>query len=153
VNPAERLALSELVHRYAAGVDDRDFSTVVDLFTDDATLTTPDPPRTLEPALLHRGRADIGQAVGSVASTERTVHAIIGETYTAATEPTRASGRITCAAHHFTRADDQITDVAWYLRYDDEYVRTEAGWRFFSRALTIDAIETWPVRRLRPPGS
>ena len=58
------------------------------------------------------------------------MHAIVGETYTAATEPTRASGRIACIAHHFTRDDEQVTDVAWYLRYDDEYVRTDAGWRF-----------------------
>ena len=152
MNPADRFALSDLVHRYAAGVDDRDFSAVVDLFVEDATLTVPDPPRTLEPAVVHKGRTEIGHAVGSVAGTERSVHAIVGETYTAATESTGASGRIVCIANHFIRDDEQVTNVAWYLRYDDEYLRTEAGWRFFSRALTIDAIETRPVRRLRPPG-
>ena len=31
-------------------------------------------------------------------------------------------------------------------------MRTDAGWRFVRRTLTIDAIETRPVRRLRPHG-
>lgn len=164
MNAADRLALSDLVHRYAAGVDDRRFAEVVDLFADDATLAAPDPPRTLEPPVVHHGRAEIEQAVGSVARTERTVHAIVGEIYTAAGQPTLARGRIACIAHHFTSDDQQVTDVdeplarratdvAWYLRYDDEYVRTDAGWRFRSRTLTIDAIEARPVRRLRPRGT
>ena len=36
-----------------------------------------------------------------------------------------------------------------YRVYDDEYMRTRAGWRIHGRALTINAIETRPVRRLR----
>jgi hypothetical protein len=36
------------------------------------------------------------------------------------------------------------------LRYDDEYQRIDAEWRISSRALTIDAIETRPVRQVRP---
>ncbi|OOK76924.1 hypothetical protein BZL29_3716 [Mycobacterium kansasii] len=38
----------------------------------------------------------------------------------------------------------------WHLRYDDEYRLTESVWRIGSRALTINAIETRPVRRLLP---
>jgi 3-phenylpropionate/cinnamic acid dioxygenase small subunit len=152
VNSDDRLALSDLVHRYAAGVDDRRFAEVVELFAGDATLTVPDPPRTLEPDVVRHGRSEIEEAVTGIARTERTVHAIVGETYTAATQTGRARGRIAGVAHHFTRDDEHVTDVAWYLRYDDEYVRTDAGWRFLSRTLTIDAIETRPVRRLRARG-
>src|SRR5512135_3554569 len=100
MNPADRLALSDLVHRYAAGVDDRRFAEVVDLFAEDATLTVPDPPRTLQPAVAHRGPAEIGQAVASVANTERKVHAIVSEIYTAATQSAQACGRVACIAHH-----------------------------------------------------
>jgi hypothetical protein len=39
--------------------------------------------------------------------------------------------------------------VVWHLRYDDDYLRTRAGWRIHGRALTINAIATHPVRRLR----
>ncbi|EUA09889.1 snoaL-like domain protein [Mycobacterium kansasii 732] len=42
--PADRLALSDLVHRYAAHVDDSEFDAAADLFTAAAELTTPDPP-------------------------------------------------------------------------------------------------------------
>ena len=75
-------------------------------------------------------------------------HFIVGEVYTAAT-PDAAAGRIACVAHHWTGTDEKITDVVWHLRYADDYQRTDAGWRFTHRVLTIDAIETRPVRRLR----
>ena len=42
---ADRLALADLVHLYAAAVDDRRFEDVVELFTDTAELRLPDPPR------------------------------------------------------------------------------------------------------------
>lgn len=44
------------------------------------------------------------------------------------------------------RAD---THVVWYLRYDDDYVRTGCDWLIERRALTIGAIETRLTRRLR----
>jgi hypothetical protein len=60
-----------------------------------------------------------------------------------------AQGRISGTAHHWTRRHDTVTDLVWYLRYDDEYRRAESGWLLARRALTIDAIETRPARRLR----
>ena len=150
MDPVDRLALSDLVHRYAAGIDERQFDDVVELFTTDATLSLPDPPRSLEPTAVHGGHSEIRTAVRAVAAAARTQHAIVGEVYTP--EPGGAYGRISCIANHFSRDDDEVTNVAWYLRYDDEYVRTDAGWRFRRRTLTIDAIETRPVRRLRPQG-
>jgi hypothetical protein len=65
-------------------------------------------------------------------------------------EAGHALGRISCEAHHWTVSEDRVTDLVWHLRYDDEYRHTPAGWRFHGRALTINAIETRPVRRLRP---
>jgi 3-phenylpropionate/cinnamic acid dioxygenase small subunit len=151
IDAVDRVAVSDLVHRYAAGADDRRFDEVAALFADDATLRLPDPPHTLEPTAVHRGRSEIETAVGAVAAVERTQHAIVGEVYTA--EPHGARGRVSCIAHHWSRRDDVVTDVVWHLRYDDEYVRTAAGWRFRSRALTIDAIESRPARRLRSEGT
>ncbi|WP_272930264.1 hypothetical protein [Mycobacterium intracellulare] len=40
--------------------------------------------------------------------------------------------------------------MVWHLRYDDAYELTAAGWRIARRALTINALETRPVRRLLP---
>lgn len=148
--PADRLALGDLVHRYAAHVDDSEFDAAADLFTAAAELTTPDPPATLTPVHSHRGRMAIATAIAAVAQTMRTEHAIVGEVYDHAPGPGVARGRITCIAHHWSRRGDDLVDVVWHLRYDDEYRLTESVWRIGSRALTINAIETRPVRRLLP---
>jgi 3-phenylpropionate/cinnamic acid dioxygenase small subunit len=150
LSASDRAALSDLVHRYAADVDDRQFDSVTGLFTSTAELRLPDPPATLEPRHSHRGEQAIAAAVAAVAAVARTEHAIVGEVYTAATRPGSARGRIACIAHHWDQRADEVVDVVWHLRYDDEYELTDAGWRISRRALTINAIETRPVRRLLP---
>jgi hypothetical protein len=149
LNAFDRLALSDLVHLYASAVDDRRFDDVVELFTDTAELRLPDPPRSLDPVRRHHGLDGVRAAMAAVAAVARTEHAIVGEVYAAADDRNYALGRITCIAHHWSVADGTITDLVWHLRYDDEYMRTGAGWRIHGRALTINAIETRPVRRLR----
>ncbi|BCO35992.1 nuclear transport factor 2 family protein [Mycobacterium heckeshornense] len=150
VCPADRMALSDLVHRYASGIDDRQFDTVAELFTQDAEMTVPDPPAKLEPVLRHAGPAAIGAAITAVATTVRTEHAIVGEVYDPGPDPDAARGRITCVAHHWDQRGGELIDVVWHLRYDDDYRRTDAGWRICRRVLTINAIETRVLRRLRP---
>ena len=151
---ADRLALADLVHLYASAVDDRRFDDVIELFTHTAELRLPDPPRSLEPVRPHHGRDGVRAAMAALADPSkvtRTEHAIVGEVYAGGDRADYALGRITCIAHHWTIADNQITDLVWHLRYDDEYMRTPKGWRIHGRALTINAIETRPVRRLRAP--
>jgi hypothetical protein len=149
LNAYDRLALADLVHLYASAVDDRRFDDVVELFTETAELRLPDPPRSLEPVRHLQGRGGVRQAMAALAAVTRTEHAIVGEVYAPGDDSDYALGRITCIAHHWTADADQITDLVWHLRYDDEYLRTRAGWRIHGRALTINAIETRPVRRLR----
>jgi hypothetical protein len=149
LNVVDRAALSDLVHVYAAAVDDRRFDDVIELFTGTAELRLPDPPRSLEPVLHRRGHEGVRAAMAALAAVTRTEHAIVGEVYAAGTEANYALGRITCIAHHWTLVDEKATDLVWHLRYDDEYLRTKSGWRIHGRALTINAIETRPVRRLR----
>jgi hypothetical protein len=149
LSATDRVALSDLVHRYAAGVDDRQFNSVAELFTARAELIVPEPPTALTPIHSHRGEVAIAAAVAAVAQTLRTEHAIVGEVYDQSPRPGIASGRIACTAHHWNQRADEIVDVVWHLRYDDEYELTDAGWRISRRALTINAIETRPVRLLR----
>ncbi len=82
----DRAALSDLVHRYAANVDDRQFDSVAELFTATAELTVPEPPAALRPVHSHRGQAAIAAAVAAVAQTVRTQHAIVGEVYSELSE-------------------------------------------------------------------
>jgi 3-phenylpropionate/cinnamic acid dioxygenase small subunit len=149
----DRASLSDLVHRYAAGVDDRQFDSVAELFTTNAELTVPEPPATLEPIHSHQGQQAIAAAVAGVAAVARTEHAIIGEVYDEVALRGSARGRIACIAHHWNQRPDEVVDVVWHLRYDDEYELTDAGWRISRRALTINAIETRPVRRFLPHDS
>jgi SnoaL-like domain len=149
LNAYDRLALTDLVHLYASAVDDRRFDDVVELFTETAELRLPDPPRSLEPVRRHQGRGGVRGAMAAVAAVTRTEHAIVGEVYAPGDDSDYALGRITCIAHHWSGTGDQINDLVWHLRYDDEYLRTRAGWRIHGRALTINAIETRPIRRLR----
>ncbi|MDT5349558.1 MAG: hypothetical protein QOH91_2845 [Mycobacterium sp.] len=154
LSAADRASLRDLVHRYAAGVDDREFSSVANLFTVTAELLVPEPSASLQPIHAHRGQQAITAAVAAVAQTVRTEHAIVGEVYEAygGGPPPRATarGRIACIAHHWNERGDELVDVVWHLRYDDEYEATDAGWRISRRALTINAIETRPVRRVLP---
>ncbi|BBZ44170.1 nuclear transport factor 2 family protein [Mycobacterium parmense] len=153
LSPADRSALSDLVHRYAAYVDDRRFDCAAELFTEEAELRVPDPPAALEPAVSHRGRQAIAAAVGAVAQLIRTEHAMVGEIFDGGSHPGSARGRVACIAHHWNRRSGEggeIVDVVWHLRYDDDYESMDAGWRISRRALTINAIETRPVRRLLP---
>ena len=151
LSTSDRLAIADLVHLYASAVDDRRFDDVAELFSETAELRLPDPPRTLEPVRRLHGRDGVRQAMAALASVTRTEHAIVGEVYAPGEEADYALGRIACNAHHWTIENGTVTDVVWHLRYDDEYLRTRAGWRIHGRALTINAIATHPVRRLRLP--
>lgn len=146
---ADRLALADLVHLYAAAVDDRRFDDVVELFTDTAELRLPEPPASLDPVRRWHGRSGVRSALGSLADVARTQHEIVGEVYAPGPSSDYALGRITAVAHHWNFGADQPTDLVWHLRYDDEYLRTPAGWRIHGRALTINAVETRTLRRLR----
>ena len=150
LNAFDRLALSDLVHLYASAVDDRRFDDVVELFTETAELRLPDPPRSLEPVRRHHGRDGVRQAMVAVAAVTRTEHAIVGEVYAARDDDATMRWAASRASPTTGPSPtDKITDLVWHLRYDDEYMRTRAGWRIHGRALTINAIETRPVRRLR----
>lgn len=149
LSPTDRLAVADLVHVYAAAVDDRRFDDVVELFSETAELRLPDPPHVLEPVIVKQGWAGVAEAMGALRAVQRTEHAIVGEVYADGPEPGFALGRITCVAHHWTATADGAIDVVWHLRYDDEYVRTPVGWRIHGRRLTINAIETRPIKRLR----
>ncbi len=135
-----RAELSDLVHRYAARVDDRDFDGAAALFTEDGVLIRPDPPNVLDPVHELTGRAAIEQGLRALEHVPLTIHAIVGEVYDG------SSGRIVCVAHHLL---DATTDLVWHLRYSDDYREVEGQWLIARRALWIDLIETRSVKRSR----
>jgi ketosteroid isomerase-like protein len=128
MSPADHLELTDLVNRYAAGVDDRDLEAVAALFCADATLTSPSGTRT--------GREEVLAALGAVRDLPVTLHALVGAVFTAVSAD-EATGRIACIAHHVFERDGAARDDVWHLVYRDAYRRTPDGWRFASRELDV----------------
>jgi hypothetical protein len=89
---------------------------------------------------------------------DRTLHQLSNHRYSV--DGDLARGEVQCVAHHLSAAADQTTavgpagtvatDVVWFIRYRDDYRRTEAGWRFVRRELHLQWVEDHPVRALGP---
>ena len=145
--PADRLELTELVARYAAAVDSREWDRVGSLFCVDGVLIAPDPPGSLRPTHPHRGPAAIADAMRRLESFALTFHHVTGVVIDDA-DGESVRGRATAIAHHVET--DPPHSWVWHLVYDDWFTRTPNGWRFESRALTIRLIESRPIARVEP---
>lgn len=132
-----RLRLADLVHRYAALVDDRRRDDVAALFAEDGVLVLPDPPARLDAHREVVGRDAITRHLSVLDDLDLTVHHVVGEVYDR-TGPGSATGRVACVAHHVS--GDR--DLEWLLHYRDQYVEREGAWLLARRSLSIDAITT-----------
>lgn len=144
----DRLDLLDLVHRYAAYVDERDGARAADLFTEDGVLASPAPPASLDPVVEAVGRDRLAAAFGQLADLPVTVHAVTGVVL----DPVGADaarGRVTVSAHHVSERAGEPTDLVWHVRYLDDYRRTPVGWRFRRRELHLDVVESRRVARAR----
>lgn len=141
MTPADRVEISDLVHRYAAYVDDRDLDAAAALFALDGVLVPPDRGAGPVPAA---GRAAVRKALGRLARVDATLHEVTGEVVDR-TGPHAAEGRVTARAHHVTAGVDHV----WHLVYRDSYRRLDGRWRFDRRALEIVFTEE---RKVTTPG-
>jgi len=151
LRPDDGWELLDLVHRYAARVDDRDLAGAAALFAADGVLATPSPPTSLDPVDEATGTTAVAAALERLAELPLTVHAVTGAVFDRdrPAGPDSARGRVTATAHHVTTRADGVVDLVWHLRYRDSYRRTADGWRFARRALHIDLIESRRVARAR----
>ncbi|SDC81405.1 nuclear transport factor 2 family protein [Nocardioides lianchengensis] len=135
MSPEDTLALHDLVHRYAAYVDDRDLDRAAALFTLDGVLV----PARREPVA---GRPAVRKALGALERVRRTAHEI-GGIVLDRTGPHAVTGRVTAVAHHV----DEGTDHVWHLVYRDEYRRIAGHWFFARRELDLRFTEERQVGR------
>ncbi len=145
----EWAALHDLVHRYAARVDERDFAGVARLFGDDGVLALPNPPREFGPVREHRGPEGVEAALSVLDDVPLTAHGITGAVFDPGDDLATARGRIACVAHHVTPRDGRFADAVWHLRYLDRYAKTGGAWRFARREVHLDLIGTREVRASR----
>lgn len=141
----DRLAIQDLVARYAHAADRRDVDALVALFSADAELVRP-------PALLRKGDAAALQGreaiADSIVTALKPLHAtyhLIGQ-QTADVDGDTASGEVYCMAHHIYLRGDEYRDNTMAVRYLDDYERGPAGWVFTRREPVVVFSEDRPVR-------
>ncbi len=138
-----------LVHDYALAMDNTDTAAFSDLFVADGSLVV----RALgrdEPLGIFRGPGPEG--VGMIARMlselyAATLHNIT--THQATIDGDAATGTTYCLAYHVLAGDegDRLETIG--VRYEEEFVRTPAGWRMRERNATRLWAQTTPV----PAGS
>jgi hypothetical protein len=151
-------ALRTLSLDYATAVDDGDGERFSQLFVADGELVVPDFPDDLRPVITRAGHRALRRVPEGLSVYERTFHQLSNHRYVVDSD--RAWGELQCVAHHLSAAAGQAgavgpegslgTDLVWYIRYRDQYRRTEAGWRFLRRELHLQWVEDHRVRALVP---
>ncbi|OHV49008.1 hypothetical protein BCD48_13915 [Pseudofrankia sp. BMG5.36] len=144
-DPADRLALRDLVDSYAAAADARDEQLFVSLFADDAVLQVryanlEDPATTVTGAAA---MASIPRALG--ARFPETFH-LVGN-HRCQVDGDSAVGETYCDAHHLhTGADGEPADLRMVIRYADAYGRgADGAWRFARRTVNVLWQHVGPV--------
>lgn len=136
---ADRQELRELVEAYALAADRRDGAAAAALFAPDCTMSIHLDPTSTEPTSVRRGRDEIAAAMELLARWEATHHSISAAEF--AIDGDLASGETTCVAHHFTAGRDEVL----FIRYAEDLVRLDGGWRFAHRDLRVIQRAVWPL--------
>ncbi len=141
---SDRAALADLVAQYARCVDRGNPEGVAACFAPDGVLRRIDLPAGKKLLSERTGRDEIARAISKLPY-HSTFH-FVGQQQTEIAGDT-ATGETYCIAHHLTMPDDgsPATDFVMFIRYQDQFVRLDEGWRFASRELHIDWTETRPV--------
>ncbi len=141
---ADRLAISDLVHAYAQGVDRRDPDAVAGLFTEDGIFSAYATPGAAEPTSRSQGRAEITKAIATARYYRQTTHTI--GSHLAAVSGDRATGQTRCVAYHVLGDEGTETLMVWHILYLDAYARRPEGWRIAERVLRVDLVTDEPLR-------
>ena len=125
--------LRRLAVSYARGVDRRDRPLFLSAFHPDATLTTPS-------GQIFKGHDEIGEVTEAIKRFGTTFHFLGQSAYEPPDEGLdlrgTARGEVYCIAHHWTEGRSALT---MYIRYQDIYRRTDAGWLITARRVVVDA--------------
>lgn len=141
----DRLAIQDLVARYAIAADRRDGEEFVSLFAVEAEFVRP-------PALLRKGEAAVltgreaiaDSIVAALTPLHATYH-LLGQ-QTASIAGDTAVGEVYCMAHHIYLRGEEHRDNVMAVRYLDTYERGPTGWVFTRREPVVVFSEDRPVR-------
>ncbi len=132
---ADRSAIRDLVHAYAAAVDRKDWARVRECFTPDATCDYTWFAGDVETVVGHIERG-LAPFVGTMHLVGNHLAEVTGDDATAETYT---------LCHHRHRTADGFADRVVGLRYVDTLVRTGDGWRIRRREVAVDWQRIDPV--------
>lgn len=133
---ADRIALRELVERYARIPDDRAFELVDELFCADATL--------IGPGFELRGHEAIREGMRSIERFSATLHCV--HNHLVEIRGDEAEGETWCVANHLHEVEGRPRKLDWGIRYRDRYRRESGGWRIAHRELRLVWEQEGPLR-------
>lgn len=133
---ADRLALRELVERYAKIPDNRDYALVDALFTEDAEL--------VGPGFTMQGREQIRAAMQAIEQYSATLHCVHNHDLQLAGDA--AEGETYCVANHLFEKGGVPHKLDWGIRYSDRYRREAGVWRIARRELRVVWEQELPLR-------
>ncbi|MGH2687091.1 MAG: nuclear transport factor 2 family protein [Actinomycetota bacterium] len=133
---ADRADLRHLVESYAAACDGRDLALLQSCFVEGGSLTVHQPGR--GPSTMTTP-ADLDRVPSGLGRYDHTFH-LVGN-HRVDIDGDQASGDTYCVAHH-VQGD---VDLVIYIRYEDRYQRTDAGWRIATRDVRMLWTSRQPV--------
>jgi hypothetical protein len=139
---ADRLAIRELVDRYAHCADRRDAEGQKAIFTEDTRFVVFMDGQGSQPTQVIDGREGLTPVFDALNAYEATMH-FNGQS-TIALDGERATGESYCIAHHLFTEDGQRKLMVAHLRYADTFVKLDGAWMFAERNLYVDWTETRP---------
>jgi hypothetical protein len=132
--------LRELVDTYAYACDARDERLFMDLFLPEATLIVL---QRGEVELRCEGQQELSKAIRPLAQYKSTMHLMAN--HRCEVDGDKASGETYCHAGHLREASGSLENLAMTIVYDDDYVRTAAGWKFSARQVRVLWTEVRPA--------
>jgi hypothetical protein len=125
-----QLQLRRLAEDYAAAADAADGDAFAAVFTPDGILEVKQAGFD-DPVVHAEGSEELAAVMLLFGPFIFTMHLVCN--HRVAIDGDRAAGETYCIANHVTQVEGGRENMVQYIRYLDQYERTEAGWRFSRR--------------------
>jgi hypothetical protein len=135
----DRIAIRDLIDRYAFCADTRDAQGQMAIFTEDTNFEVYYDPKSNTPSEVHTGRQSLFPVFDNLNTFLATMH-FNGQS-TLKVDGDKATGITYCRAHHLNMKDGIQTMMIAGIRYFDKMVKQEGAWLFSERKLKVCWIE------------
>ncbi|QGZ93716.1 nuclear transport factor 2 family protein [Terricaulis silvestris] len=137
---ADRVAIRDVVDRYAYCADRRDAQAQMALFTPDTHFVVFMDAKNATPTQELTSREALAPVFADLNKYAATFH-FMGQYTIFSLNPNEATGGGYCLAHHLTVDGDQRRMMIATLRYHDTFAKIGGAWLFAERLLYVDWIE------------